>query len=503
MSSRGVRYAAAALSGLLQVLCFPRFSILYLAPIALVPLLLAVVAARDARERFLLGWVSGMAFWGGACYWIYDVMHGYAGLAGPAAAAIFTAFFIAKGLHSAAFAALSGPLLKRPWALPAVAALWVAIEGTHQYLGFTWLLLGNAGVSMAALARLAPFTGVHGLSFLFVMMNVAVALLIWRRPRRESAALLVLPLLFLLPALPEGEEGDRVVRLVQPNVHPDEMIRGWTAERGRQHLERMLELSTRQAEQIDPAPAELLIWPEYSVPAYYFDSEVSREFMEQVARESGAHFIFNTMAFEDTHDGRRPLNSAVTLDPQGRFISRYAKIFRVPFGEFVPWPFSAFVDKITLAAGDFLPGEDVAVAQLGEHGVGTFICYESVFARGVRLFVAGGAEVLVNISNDSWYGRSAARHQHLLIARMRAIENGRYLIRATNDGITTVINRAGQITAPLPSFEQGVIVSRYAYSDKLTWFARFGEWFWYVSLLAAAAFLFLGRRDIIESAGRD
>ena len=212
--------------------------------------------------------------------------------------------------------------------------------------------------------------------------------------------------------------------------------------------------------------------------------------MAQIARQSGAHFIFNTVAFADP-ERHHPLNGAVTLAPSGDVVSRYAKIFLVPFGEFVPWPFSLFIEKITLEAGDFVPGQEVAVAPVGEHRVGIFICYESVFARGVRRFVANGAEVLVNISNDSWYVRTAARYQHLLIARMRAMENGRWLLRATNDGITSIINPAGQVVAALPSFEQAVLDGRFEYVKEQTWFTRFGEWFWYVSLAATAASMML------------
>jgi apolipoprotein N-acyltransferase len=368
----------------------------------------------------------------------------------------------------------------------------VAVEGSHQYLGFTWLHLGNAGASMAVLARLAPFSGVYGLSFAFAMMNAGLALVLLRQPRKDLIWLAALPLLYLLPALPSARTGDHTVRLVQPNVHPDLLKQGgWTTATAIEHMRRMEALSTQRSQAFE-GPPELLIWPEYPVPAYFFDNENSRAFMEQVARGSGAHFIFNTVAFEDSQR-RQPLNSAVTLDPSGEIVSRYAKIFLVPFGEFVPWPFSLFIEKITLEAGDFAPGRDVAVASIGGHRIGTFICYESAFLGGVRQFVARGAEALVNISNDSWYGPTAARYQHLLIARMRAMENARWLLRATNDGITSVINPAGQIVAALPSYEQAVLDGRFGYSTELTWFTRFGEWFWYASLAATAAFVALTR----------
>ena len=169
--------------------------------------------------------------------------------------------------------------------------------------------------------------------------------------------------------------------------------------------------------------------------AYYYDDAASKAFLERVARESGAAFIFNTISFEDG-DRARPQNSSVTLDRNGERLSSYSKIHLVPFGEFVPWPFHLFVEKITMEAGMFRPGNQISVATAGTHGIGTFICYESVL-RSTRSASspANGAELLVNISNDSWYGRSAAREQHLLIARMRAVENGRWMLRATNDGM--------------------------------------------------------------------
>ncbi len=485
----------AALSGLLQVAVFPRFSIYYLAPVAVAPLLVAVAKSPNTRRRFLAGWLAGVIFWGGACYWIYHVMHDYAGLAAPAAAAIYVAFALAKGLHLAVFAALAAPLLHRRWAIPSVAALWVALEGSHQYLGFTWLHLGNAAASMSIPARLAPFTGVYGLSFVLMTLNVGVVLVWLRRPRRELAWLLALPLLWLAPALPQGEVGDHTARLVQPNIHPDDVIDGWSPQDADQHLRRMFQLSIGESGAGSGATSpELLIWPEYSAPLYYFDSPRDRSAVEAVARASGAHFIFNTTAFTEVDGRRRPLNTALTLDPNGRQISRYAKMHLVPFGEFVPWPFSLIIDKVTLAAGDFVPGDDAAVARINGRGVGTYICYENVFANGVRRFALNGAEVLVNISNDSWYGATSARYQHLLIARMRAIENQRYILRATADGLTTVINRAGQVQTPPPSFQEAVLDGRFAYHDNLTLFTLWGQWFWYLSLAATIGFLVTAAR---------
>ena len=482
---RALPIAGALLAGLLQVLVFPRASLSWLAPVCLAPLLAAVDRAPP-RRRLLLGWLSGVVFWGGACYWVFPVMRDYAGIAAPAAAALYAAFAAVKGLHSAAFAALAGPLLGRPWAVPAIAALWTAIEGSHQYLGFTWTQLGNAAPDFALpqIARLAPWTGVYGPSFVFAAVNAAVALAVMRRRFQPLAVLAPLLLSAFLPALPEPGPGAEKARLTQPAVHPDELKSGrWSARRGTEHLARMLELSTNYASDEKPT---LLIWPEYPVAAFYFDDPGSRSFMQRVAREADAHFIFNTINFQEG-DRRRPQNSSVVLSPGGELLAHYSKIHLVPFGEFVPWPFHYFVEKITMQAGMFQPGTEVVVAAVNGHGVGTFICYESVFAAAIRKFTAAGAQALVNISNDGWYGRSAARGQHLLIARMRAIENGRWILRATNNGVTTAIDPAGRLRARLPSYEQGVLTVGFDYETDLTGYVRWGEWFWWLTLASAAA----------------
>ena len=488
LPSRGlaVALAAAALSGLLQVLVFPRFSWDWLAPVCLVPLLL-VLRGLAWPQRLAVGWLSGAVFWAGVGYWIYPVMRDYAGIAPPVASLLYVAFFLAMAIQPAAFAALAGALLGSPWAVPAVAALWVALEGSYQHFFFTWLQLGNAAVDfpLPHVLRLAPWAGIYGPSLVFAAANVALAVAALQRSARPLLALVPLAGLVLLPALPAPGPQREVARLVQPNVHPDLIKAGWLAENGTAHLAKMLEMSRARSAGASPT---LLVWPEYPVSAYYFDDAASKAFLERVARESGAAFIFNTISFEDG-DRARPQNSSVTLDRNGRRLSSYSKMHLVPFGEFVPWPFHLFVEKITMQAGMFRPGNQISVATVDGRGIGTFICYESVFANSIRKFTRQGAELLVNISNDSWYARSAARDQHLLVARMRAVENGRWILRATNDGVTTSIDPGGRVAAALPSYVPDTLDAGFDYRSELTGFVRYGEWLWWICLLSTAAIL--------------
>ena len=476
---------AAAFSGLLQVLLFPRFSWDWLAPVCLVPLLV-VLKGLSLRERLAAGLLSGAIFWAGTCYWVYAVMRDYASITPSVAGLLYIAAFLVMAVQTGAFGALAGELLRRPWpwAVPTVAALWVALEGTYQYLFFTWTQLGNVAVDfpLPQILRLAPWTGIYGPSLVFALANAAIAVAILHRSARPLLALAPLVGLFLLPPLAEPSPQRETVRLVQPNVHPDLLKTGWLAESGTAHLAKMLEMSKAAAAGERPS---LLVWPEYPVSAYYFDDEASRAFLERVARESKAAFIFNTISFEDG-DRARPQNSSVTLGRNGERLSSYSKIHLVPFGEFVPWPFHLFVEKITMQAGMFRPGQNISVAVVDGHGIGTFICYESVFANAIRKFTRDGAELLVNISNDSWYGRSAAREQHLLVARMRAVENGRWILRATNDGITSAIDPTGRVVAALPSYVQDTLDVRFAYRSELTAFVRYGEWLWWLCLVGTA-----------------
>ncbi|MGH9577541.1 MAG: hypothetical protein ACRD3R_08895, partial [Terriglobales bacterium] len=305
MAERAKPVALAALTGILLVATFPAPNLTYLAPLALAPLLLALSFEPSPGWRFLLGCVSGWIFWGGVCYWIYWVLNVHGHIPAPGAAALFTGFFLVKGLHLGAFAWLAGRGLDHPWAIPAVAAAWVAIEGTHPYAGFTWLMLGNAAAGMAVLARLAPWTGVAGISFVLAMMNVAVALAVAGRPRKHLAWLLAVPLLYFLPKLPDAAATTHSARLVQPDILEEEIYAGsWDQDRARKVLDQLSALSSAKS------PAErpgLIIWPENPAPLYFYNDPLFRSYTQEIAQKQNAYLLFGTVAFRD-REARQPLN---------------------------------------------------------------------------------------------------------------------------------------------------------------------------------------------------
>ncbi len=481
-----MNYALALLSGLLLVLVFPGANLTLLAPVALAPLLYACTRESRWKYRFLLGWMSGVVFWFGVCYWIQFVLAVHGGMGEWGGWGTFLLFAVLKAAQSGVFAALAGLLLPARWAIPSVAALWVALERTHAPLGFTWLLLGNAGTDMSVPMRLAPLTGVYGLSFLFAMMNVAIVLVLLRRPRTELAWLLALPLLYLLPALPEPVQPADSLVSVQPNV--DETLR-WTAESLESFENRMVYQSLNSAMKAGEPPPKMIVWPEAPAPLYYdADPDLRRE-AATLTRLTKAPFLFGTVAHNEKGE---PLNSVQLVKRDGEPGGRYDKIHLVPFGEFVP-PIFGWVNRITKEAGDFAPGEKLKLFNVGGTPLGVFICYESAFPHFVRQFTASGAQVLLNASNDGYFGHSAARMQHLLLVRMRAAENGRWIVRSTNDGISAAVDPAGRIRQTFPPFVE--YAGRLGYSPQrdLTLYARWGDWFVWLCALAAITLLVLSQ----------
>jgi len=469
----------ALLSAALLIFCFPRFNLVWFAPVALTPLLLAVFRERRPWRRFLLGWTAGAVYWCGVCYWIQIVLAVHGDMGKGLALAMFALFCVAKAIHMGVFALLAGILMRRWWAVPAVAAWWVTVEFTHGPLGFAWLALGNAGADMGWPMRLAPFTGVYGLSFIFTMMSTALALAILRRPRRELLWLAPMLLLPLLPALPPPEPGQDAALLVQSNISETQE---WTPEILIQTVREQSALTLRGALQPGVRLPSIIVWPEVPAPYYYEEDASFRDYVNNLARMTQSHLLLGTVAH--TSKGA-PLNSAQLISPNGIPLARYDKVNLVPFGEYVPWPFNYLADKVSSEVGDFVPDHRVVVSQAGRHRIGAFICYESVFPGFVRKFAADGAEALFNLSNDGWFGQSAARPQHLNIVRMRAAENRRWILRSTNDGITAAIDPAGRVRGSLAPNTRAAYYAGFTYISQQTVYTRFGDWFAALCLLIA------------------
>lgn len=480
------RFGGSALSGFLLFACFPLLDWNLLVWIACLPLLAALVNEPNLARGFLWAYLSGAVFLAGSFYWFGGVMERHGGLSTTLAVLVlgifvivFSVFFGVFGLveawtarHSPARALLLSPFL------------WISMELARTYLitGFPWNLLGYA-VQAPGLRQMASVTAVYGLSFLAVATS---ALLAWAllEPRRGwvravlafwLAGLTIANFVSMPAALPPGTNR---AYLVQPNVPLDDAAQAdWAPWRNPAPLERLVAMSVRSREGVPTAGPPLIIWAENPAPFYFNRDPVFRGAIEGMARDAQAYVIAGTVMYAG-NDTTQPKNSGVVLDPTGRLLHQYDKIHLVPFGEYVPrWAFPGKVGRITLEVADYIPGSSYQVARTPHGAFGIFICYEAIFPQLVRRLTPTAAGVLVNISNDAWYGDSSAAFQHLEMARLRAIENGRYLLRATNDGITAVIDPYGRVVERLPRKQTMVLRGQFDYLVRRTFYTAYGDVF--------------------------
>jgi apolipoprotein N-acyltransferase len=499
------------LSSLLQVLIFPLAGLYIFSWVAFAPLIVALLRTRPVGaleidgsvnlqaakpgQAFLLAYISGVLWYAGTCYWIYDTMHQYGGLSAPLALLALFLFCLYLGLYHGLFGLLLSLAVGRGRdnrsALVAAPFLWVAVElARTRVTGFPWNLLGTAQVDNISLSRITTWTGVYGVSFEIMLVNVAVAAA-FLVPRKKRSTLLIASLtaaavlqagrLIDAPAVP----ADHAALLVQENIPVDAT---WTREMFERTLRELTDLSVKAAASSSsltldskPARVDLIVWPES--PAPFFTSDpLFRDPVSAMARKTHTWVVTgamgNTPATQSGTSASRVFNSAALISPSGDWTARYNKVHLVPFGEYLPFPrLFAFAGGLTKEVGEFETGTSRAPLDAGNAPLGVFICYESVFPDEVRQFADQGAQVLVNLSNDGWYGDSGAYAQHLNQTRMRAIENSRWILSATDTGVTAAIDPYGRTVARLPRKERAALVAPYALTSVTTFYTRHGDWF--------------------------
>jgi len=533
-------WAPCLLSSALQILCFPiagpvpawRAACCWF---ALAPLFLALISADingnplRVRDGLLLGYVSGILWYLGNCYWIYATMHTYGGIAEPAAAGILLLFCLYLGLYHAAFAALFSAVHRssgRRVALLYAPFIWVAVElGRARITGFPWDLLGISQIDNPLITQLAPYTGAYGISFVIAGVNALWMTRIRLRQRRytrtllaAAAACIVLLYATTLRHLQARrlEPTSAVATLVQenlavgatagPQLSRAEMLKAFSElslfPPTIQACDGIPEVASTQcgatstAEQEKTftrylAPTQLIVWPE--APNGFFDGDPAfRDYISRLARAARAPVIAGTIGVTPNHSVTRGYdlyNSADFILPDGTFAARYDKMHLVPFGEYVPYrKVFFFAGSLLQDVGLFDAGKKRTVFTGGGHTYGTFICYESVFGNEVREYARIGADVLVNISDDGWYGDTSAAWEHLNQVRMRAIENHRWILRATNTGVTAAIDPYGRVTTAIPRHIRSSLRAGFNYERDITFYTAHGDLFaWFCVAVTFAA----------------
>jgi len=543
-------WVAAGLSAGLLELPFPLAGPLppwrsVFAWFGLVPLLWAILSSQESesskpvRRAFLLSYLCGVLWYTGNCYWIRDVMLQYGDMPPLAPELLLLGFSLVLGAYFGIFG-LAVAVMRRATksngiALAVAPIFWAALElAASRITSVPWDQLGYSQVDNALVNQLAPWTGVYGISFLLVAENALMAAGLTLDGGAKKAIYAAVGIVAtiagsagLLRQSPHAATSATAV-LIQPNL--DVGAAGlWTdVAEWNQHITGFAKLANEQCktyiagipqtsapsgEIVCPPYAthpDLVAWPES--PAPYFESDTRfQQAAGQIAQVSKAPLVIGSIGM-DYHPeaGWNEFNSAIVMSPTGARVGRYDKIHLVPFGEYVPFSrLLFFARKLTGKVSKFNRGEDRKVFRLAtqsgvSHRYGVFICYEAVFADEVRQFAQLGAEVLVNISDDGWYGDTSAPWQHLNMARMRAIENRRWILRDTNNGVTASIDPYGRVRQSIPRHVEDALPAEFGFRDDTTFYTEHGDVFAFAcAILGLVAVGWSGRKTLSESLRRN
>jgi apolipoprotein N-acyltransferase len=497
----GLDYALALVSGALLALSFPRYGHPAFAWIALVPLLVALATKRQpARRAFLLGLTSGFIYFTATLYWTGTVIRTFGGVPLPAAVLGVILLALYQGFFPALFALIVSRLIAGGglMALVLADAAWVATEFLRGIVfgGFPWVLLGDSQVTVLPVAQIASVFGVYGVSFLVAFVNGAIAYAMLTAGRRRAAAIASAAIVLIAigawgtARIADGSltrTGTPIrVGLIQANVAQEDK---WRSGEARRIFTTYIAM-TRDAVS---RGAEYVIWPESATPFMFERDPVGQEALRALARELRVPILFGSDQ-EVTRPEPALYNAAFLVTPDGKTAAVYRKIHLVPWGEFIPMKrLLFFVSPLVDSFTDFSPGTEMVLLPVNSHLTSTAICYEVVYPSLIRQAVQAGSELLTTITNDAWYGHSSAPYQHFALASMRAIEQGRYLVRAANTGISGVVDPYGRIVRQSGIFEQDALVEQVRFLNVRTIYSRIGDVIAYVAIALVAIGLIVFR----------
>lgn len=487
------------LSGALTALAFPRLSLSVLAWVSLIPLFY-VLSRRTPGQSFFLSLLAGIVFYGILLFWIPSVPAHYGHLSSTVSLLIYLALIICLGLFWGLFGLLFARIRTRYRGLAFILApfIWVGVEYllTFVLTGFPWGLLGYTQYRNLPLIQSATVAGVFGLSFLLVLVQslfVFSLLLKKRAPFFIGLAVVLLAqgagFLTLSKVNPTAESFQAGV--IQGNVSSEIDWNQATSEQAADLFNRHVSL-TRQALQ---QGARLVVWPEFSVPlCFSCPDPLYQNFkysLVRLAASNKATLLLGSIETTSPEENPRYFNSALCLSPDGG-ISQYSKMHLVPFGEYVPYPgLFSWVKRMTRAIGQITPGRAYVLHPYAGVKFGSPICYEIVFPDLVRRFVKNGANFIVTITNDGWYGRSWAPGQHFAIAALRAVENRRFLLRAATTGISGIVDPYGRILAKSRLRTQAALTGTVTPLRSVTFYTQHGDWLPQAGLTLSFVFFML------------
>ena len=491
------RLALAASSGLALALAFPKFDLSLMAWVGFIPLLYAI-EDLPLKSVFGYAWIQGFIFHVASLYWIVITLHNFADVATPIA--VLPMFLLAAVLAvDAAASFLVGGYVARRLRIPLFVTLpiaWTAFEWVRTYfpIGFPWSLLGYSAYRNLALIQFSEFTGVYGVSALIMFFNVVVyGVFFGERPRRVQiwglsvlTALMVAAVAFGTVRINQVNRrpaaGSLKVAMVQANI-PQSIKWNPVA------LPKNFGIYVEQSRMAARQGVDLIVWPEAAAafifqpedlyPAGLAEDANYRSRLLELARQTGDPILFGAPALRLDHKPIGSYNRAYLVSSRGEVAGYYDKMQLVPFGEYVPMRsvLRYFVNRVVVGLGEFVPGREHTLFDVKGAKLTVLICYESVFPNLTRAAVAAGADLLVNITNDAWYGDSSAPYQLLAMAAMRSVETHTPMIRVANTGISAVITPTGRITARTDLFTRNTEIETVSWSKGRTVYTAVGDLF--------------------------
>ncbi len=482
------------LSGILLFLSFPDFDLEFLAWFALVPLFYAI-EGKGLWSSFKCGFLTGFVSFLGILYWIIVAVHNYGNV--PLILSILILLLLVGylSLFIAMFTFLHRFIqIRLGWGTILLAPLlWVSLEHLRSFFltGFPWASLGYSQYSNLPFIQMADITGVYGLSFAIVLVNASLCRVIlqWSHrtfPFREVGLTAILLLVFLIYGYLKMGMMDRKalqdpslkIGLVQGNI--DQSIK-WDESFQKETMKIYERLSFKVAE----TKPDLIIWPETATPFFFQDAKEFQPMVLNIPMQTGAFLLFGTPSYRIEKGKIRHYNSAILVSPSGELKGKYDKIHLVPYGEYVPLGEYIPLGSLGEGIGNFKPGKEIFNFSLPQGRFGVLICFEIIFPDLCRRFVKKGANFLVTITNDAWFGRTSAPWQHLTIATIRAVENRVFIARSANTGISAFIDPVGRILKQGGIFTEEAFSGRIALSDEKTFYTLYGDVFaWACSVLS-------------------
>ena len=503
---------AAAVTGILHPVCFPPFNLGWLAWVLLVPLQF-ILHDLSPRRALWHGWIAGTIAFAGTVTWVITAMHQFGQVPIVVSALLMLLLSIYLGLYLGmyawGYAMLQQTCPNVLWL--GAPALWVALEfvRTYAFSGLPWALLGYTQYQWLPIIQFADITGVYGVSFLVVLGNVALtSLLVGSVAKRRQPStripwmpttsfVCVLSLILMYGTWRLHQQADLdasaqslSIGLVQANIN--QAIK-WNEAYRDETLQRYAVLSHQAGRD-----TELLIWPEAATPFLFEREPVYQKMIFKIANDTNSALLFGSPTLRFDQDGRPYLyNSAFVVAPEGRVTARYDKRHLVPFGEYIPLQsILFFLDKLVAGIGDFKSGQGPMTIQVPVSSAdtgprfGVAICFEVIFPDLVRRMAKEGANFLVTVTNDAWFGDSAAPYQHFGMVVFRAVENHLAFARAANTGISGFISPTGHILAQTSIFAEQTVKGSLPLRDfSPTFYTEFGDVFSWGCVIMAGVLL--------------